>query len=59
VDKSVIREITGQTLGTLRQVLQEAYQQIGARLEKLKNIGYLSAESFEKRLKENDVNRPG
>jgi hypothetical protein len=48
-------EITDQTLDTLRQVLPDVYQQMGVKLEKLKNIEYLSAESFEKRLKENDV----
>ena len=48
-------EITNQTLETLRQVLPDVYRQIGAKLEKLKDIEYLSAETFEKRLKENDV----
>jgi hypothetical protein len=48
-------EVTDQTLDNLRQDLPDVYGKLGGRLEKLKGIEYLTAEDFEKRLKEGDV----
>ena len=48
-------EITGETLAVLRQSRPDVYEKVGAKLLKLEGIEYLSAETFEARLAENDV----
>jgi hypothetical protein len=51
-------EITDETLALLREKRPEVHKAIGAKLEKLKGIEYLSVESFEKRLAADDVLGP-
>lgn len=48
-------EITDETLTTLRQTQPAIYEQIGAKLDKVKGIEYLKAEGFEARLGEQDI----
>lgn len=48
-------EITDESLTTLHQTQPAVYDQIGARLEKVKGIEYLTAEGFEARLGEQDI----
>ena len=51
-------EITDQALARLRENRPEVFAAIGKKLEVLKNIEYLSVETFEKRLAEKDVLGP-
>jgi len=48
-------EVTDETLTSLRKERPDVYEKIGVKLAKLKGIEYLSVESFEDRLKEEDV----
>jgi hypothetical protein len=48
-------EITDEALARLRDKQRDVYDKIGAKLEKLKKIEFLSVESFEARLAENDI----
>jgi hypothetical protein len=48
-------EITDESLALLQKNRPEMYKIIGAKLAKLKNVEFLSVESFEKRLAENDI----
>lgn len=48
-------QITDQALARLRENRPEVYEKIGAKLAKLKDIEYLTVESFEARLKSDDI----
>ena len=48
-------EITDDTLARLRTENPDVFEAVGQKLSKLKGIEYLSAESFEKRLKNDDI----
>ena len=51
-------EVTDEALALLREKRPEVYKAIGEKLAKLKNVEFLSVETFEKRLAENDILGP-
>jgi hypothetical protein len=51
-------EITDEALKRLREKRPEVYQAVGEKLKKLRNMEFLTVESFEKRLAEADVLGP-